>query len=89
MDPLIALLIVVTSVLTVLLVIVGIYVVLILKEFRLTVKHVNSSLSNVDHMVKNISAPFSGMGDTLAGVKSGLKIVETFVTWIKDKNDDK
>jgi predicted PurR-regulated permease PerM len=84
MDPLIALLIVVTIVLTVLLVVVGVHVVLILRQARETFTHLNSTLKNTDQLIHAVSQPFEGMGNMVHGVKSGLKIAEIFVKWLKE-----
>lgn len=86
MDPLILLLIVVTAVLTVLLVIVGIQVILILKEVKTTLIHVNRSLDTADNIVSALARPVSGLSDIAAGVRTGLKITESFVSWISSKN---
>jgi purine-cytosine permease-like protein len=84
MDPLIALLIVVMSVLSVLLVIVGIQVILILKELRETLTHVNRSLTSADNILSLISHSASNIDNTLGGMKSGLKLVEAFASWVKE-----
>lgn len=88
MDPLILLLIVVTSVLTVLLVIVGVQVVMILREVKTTLTHVNKTLDTADNIVTALSRPLSGLSDITAGVRTGLKITESFVSWISSKNQD-
>lgn len=87
MDPLVALLVVVVSILSILLVIVGVQVILILKQFKETLSHVNGTLKEVDDIVALISHPLEGLGDTLAGIKSGLKFAETFVSWLKDREN--
>lgn len=98
MDPLVAVLVVVVVVLSVLLVVVGVQVIIILKEFRKTLTHVNQSLDGMDHMVTMISKPFGGLGDTIAGLRAGVKVAESFVSWMKEhastheaitKNSDK
>jgi predicted PurR-regulated permease PerM len=90
MDSLNVLLIVVISVLTVLLVIVGIQVIFILKEIRQTLRRVNQTLDSVDHVVQGIKNPFAEFGGVIKGIKSGLKVVETFGDWMrrKTKEDD-
>ena len=88
MDPLIALLIVVVTILSVLLVIVGVQVILILKQFRQTLDLVNRNLKSVDDTITMIAQPFHGMGDTVAGLKSGMKLAETFILWLKKHQHD-
>ena len=62
MDPLILLLIVVTSILTVLLVIVGVQVIMILKEVKTTLGHVNRTLDTADNIVSALSRPVAKGG---------------------------
>jgi hypothetical protein len=88
MDPLIVLLIVVTTILTALLVIVGVQVIMILKEVKTTLTHVNKTLDTADDIVSALARPVSGLSDIAAGVKTGLKITESFVSWISSKNRD-
>jgi hypothetical protein len=84
MDPLIALLIVVLAVLTVLLVIVGVQVIIIMREFRTTLVHLNRTLQNTDDLLTLVSKPFQGLGDTVVGIKSGMRVAELFVSWLKE-----
>ena len=85
MDPLVIVLMVIMVVLTVLLVIVGIQVIFILKEVRASLVHFNRTLSTADSMIGLVSNSLHGMGDTLVGVKSGLKVLEVFIHWLKDR----
>ena len=84
MDPLIALLVVVMSVLSVLLVIVGVQVIIILKEFRKTLDHFNHTLESTDDLLVLMANPFKGLGDTVTGIKSGLRVAELFVSWLRE-----
>ncbi len=85
MDPLAIVLMVIMVVLTVLLVVVGIQVIFILKEVRLSLMHFNRTLSGADSMINLVSNSLHGMGDTLVGVKSGLKVLEVFIHWLKER----
>jgi hypothetical protein len=88
MDPLITVLIIVISLLTLLLIVVGIQVFFILKELRGTLKHLNHTLETTDSVIAYVARSFSSMGDSLAGVKAGLKMLEGFVSWIKKHEPD-
>jgi len=88
MDPLVILLIIVTSILTVLLVIVGVQVVMILKEIKLTLNHINNTLEAADNVVSTLSRPMSGFADVVAGVRTGLKITDSFVSWLNKNRDE-
>lgn len=84
MDPLIALLSIVMAVLTILLVIVGIQVILILKEVKHTLQYANKSLQSADNLLHLISHSAVHLDTTFAGMKTGLKLVEAFVAWVKE-----
>ena len=84
MDPLIALLMIVMTVLTVLLVIVGVQIILILKEARLSLQHINRSLSTADRMLAMVSQSAANLDTTFTGMKTGMKLVEAFVAWVKE-----
>jgi len=88
MDPLIALLIVVLAVLTVLLVIVGVQVIIIMREFKITLTHLNRTLEHTDDLLMLASRPFQGLGGTITGIKSGLRIAELFVSWLKENQHE-
>ena len=88
MDPLIVLLIVVMAVLAVLLVIVGVQVIIILKEFKITLAHFNRTLENTDDLITLIANPFKGLGGTVTGIKSGMRVAELFVSWLKENQDE-
>ena len=89
MDPLVILLIVVTSILTILLVVVGVQVVMILQEIKKTLNRVNRTLQATDAIVSVLSRPVSGMVDMVAGVRTGLKITESFVSWLHRNHEEK
>jgi len=84
MDPLVVLLAIVMTVLTILLVVVGVHVIMILRQLSQTLNHVNRTLEKTDGLVNLFSESVHGFGNTMAGVKTGLKVVETFVLWLKE-----
>ena len=84
MDPLIVLLMVILVVLTVLLVVVGVQVIIILKDLRVTLAHLNKTLENTDNVVEMLNKSFTNIGNTMAGLKSGLKLIDIFFTWLKE-----
>lgn len=88
MDPLVVLLIIVTTILTILLVIVGIQVILILKEIRITVSRLNHSLDNIDQFISRVSSPLGQVGGMLEGLKSGMRLAEGFVSWLKKNSPE-
>lgn len=88
MDPLVVLLIIVTSILTVLLVIVGVQVIMILKEVKHTLTHVNHTLDTADGIVSALSRPVNGLGDIVTGVRTGVRLTESFVSWLNRNKDN-
>ena len=88
MEPLVILLIIVTIILTTLLSIVGIQIILMHRDLRHTIQRVNSTLDSADQLLANVSSPFTRMGGMIEGVKSGLKVAEMFVKWVKKNADN-
>jgi hypothetical protein len=85
MDPLIVFLVIVLSVLSVLLMVVGVQVILILKKLNNTLDYVNQVTQRTDTLLQVVSQPFTGVGTTLTGLRSGLRLAETFILWLKEQ----
>ena len=83
MDPIVVLLIVVISILTILLVVVGVHVIQILRSLKSSIEKINHTIDGVDQVVHNFHSPFGHRGGLIDGVKTGLKVAEEFVHWIK------
>ena len=88
MDPLVLLLIIITTILTVLLVIVGVQVISILKDLKVTLYHLNRTLEATDQIATIIAKPVSDTAEIAAGVRTGLKLTDSFVSWIAKANED-
>lgn len=89
MEPLVVLLVIITLILTTLLVIVFVYVIMILKQLRHTVDHLNNTLTSSDRLLSAITGPFEHLGDAVTGVKTGLKFTEAFMSWLQQNHDSK
>lgn len=61
---------VVISVLTILLVVLGVQVYFILKEVRKTIQHANNVISHASSITENISKPISSLASLSTGVKA-------------------
>lgn len=70
-------------ILTTLLVITGIQVIHILKEFLLTVKKVNRVLDDTEVISSSVAKPIAGVSGFLMGLKSGMDVIKCLV----DKGD--
>lgn len=70
-------LVIILSILTVNLVVVGVYVVLVLKEFRETVQKANGILDNVESVSTFLSNPVSLLGGLVNSIMGGYKAVNS------------
>lgn len=83
MDPLSWFLIIILTILTTLLVVVGIQVFYLVKEARGTLKKYNRILGKADKIATHVSDSIDEAGDTVNGLRSGLKLVEAFAHWVQ------
>ncbi len=72
-----ALPVIVITVLTVLLTIIGFYIVIVLRDFRYTLKRVNAILDQSENILHKFSNPTQNLGGIVSGLREGLKIVDT------------
>lgn len=75
MDSAQVILIAVIVLLTVLLVVLGIQVYFILREFKRTVSKANKVLDNMGIITQSVSAPISSLSGIAAGIKTGTAII--------------
>ncbi len=71
-----------TSLLTVVAVVIGIQLMLILKEIRYTLGKVNQTLDTAETTLQKISQPAVGLFALIEGLKQSGKIVETFSSFL-------
>lgn len=77
------------GVLTLVLATVGIYLVLVLREFRRTMQKINNTLDEAEQKISHLVVPLKNLGGIAAGVKTGVKVFEGFVGWLnKNKKSD-
>jgi len=57
---------------------VGIYIVLVLKEVRESVRKVNAILNQVVEVSKSVSAPIIGASGLITGLLEGLRFFQRF-----------
>lgn len=58
-------------------------------EVRRTLTRVNGLVDEAEHTVKNFIQPLQTLGGAAAGIKTGMKVFETFVQWLKKDPDEK
>lgn len=85
MDTTQVLLIIVVTVLTILLAVIGIQVVFILQEIRKSLQKFNVMIDDAGKITGGISKSLSGMSGIMEGLKTGLSVVNFFGKK-KDKN---
>jgi len=76
------------AILTINLIAVGIYVILVLREFRQTVKKANYVLDNVNGFTDAIINPISTLAGIISGVTESVKAVKQ-ISSLMDKEEDK
>lgn len=88
MDTAQILLLSVVTVLSLLLLILGIQVFLILKEFKKTISKINRILDDAATLTESISAPIENFSSILAGIRTGVSIMNLFKKKKKNKNEE-
>ena len=86
MDVQVAL-VVILSLLTVNLVVVGVYIVMVLKEFRETVRKLNAVLSSVQTVADSVVNPVTSLSSLFSGVTSGIKMFSAIKSIRKRKEE--
>jgi hypothetical protein len=76
------------GVLGALLLVLGIQAFLVLRDVRKTLTRVNTLVDVVEHTTLKILLPISSLGGFAQGMKSGLKVFETFVEYLR-RHDSK
>ncbi len=90
MDYLPVVFIVVLVILTVVLSVVGFQLVLVLIQLRKTLERVNGTLDTVESRIELVTAPLANFGGAAAGLQTGMRMFELFVSWLnRDKEDKK
>ena len=80
-------LIFILAILTVNLIAVGVYVILVLKDFRETIQKANSVLDNVHEVTDFVANPITSIAGIISGVTRGVKAVRAISSLIDDKDE--
>ncbi len=81
-------LVIILAILTLNLVIVGIYVVMILKEFRETIKKMNGMLDTISIVTESVATPITNLSGLLGSVTSGMKFFNAITSFKKRREED-
>ncbi len=65
------------AILTINLLVVGVYVVLVLKDLRQTLTRVNSVVNTIDHFTTSIANPMATITSLVGAVTEGFRAVKT------------
>lgn len=79
------LLIIIVATLTIILTVIGVQLIFILKEFKRSMSKVNRMLDDGNFISSTVVKSVSGISGLLAGVKTGLSVLNFFN---KDKEED-
>lgn len=88
MDPLILTLTIVCSILGVLLAVLAIQAFFTLREARQTMQRINGIVDVVEHTALRTLVPLTNLGGFIGGMKSGMKMFESFVHYLKRNSDE-
>ena len=83
------LLVAVIVVLTSLLVVIGLQVVNILKEFKKSLEKINKILDDAGVISGGVAKPISDFSDFFEGVKGGFKIIELLLDFLRERKEKK
>lgn len=89
MDPTQILMIVVVLALTILVIFLGVQVYHILGEIRLSLRKTNKMLDDMGLITESIAKPISQASGFVTGLKSGMKLLSSFVTKDEEKESQK
>lgn len=88
MDPLVVVLTVVATVLSLVLVVVGVQTVLVLQEVRRSLKRFNTMTEVIEATVTKTLSPLQHLGSLTQGLKVGFKMVDSFANYLQSKAQD-
>jgi len=76
------------SVLTVMMVIVGVYVIQVLMGVKKTLDKVNTTIDMAEMKINSFIMPLQGLSGLTSSMGTGLKVLESFTRWLnRNKND--
>ena len=88
MDPMVIILTVVASILSLVLLVVGVQTILVLQQVRKTLDRVNRMSEAVETGVNKVVTPLSNLGGMMGGMKTGFKMLELFSNFLQRHAED-
>jgi hypothetical protein len=87
MDPLVIILTVVASILSLVLLVVGVQTILVLQQLRKTLEKVNRMTDVVEFSVTKVVTPLSNLGGMMGGMKAGFRMLELFTAFLQKQTN--
>ena len=81
-------LIFILAILTINLIAVGVYVIMVLRDFRETIRKANEVLDNVHDVTDTIANPVTTIAGIIAGVTKSVKAVRAISSLIENKEEE-
>lgn len=88
MDPLAIVLTVVAAILSVVLLVVGVQTILVLQEVRRSLRNFNHLTEVIEEGVTRTLAPFQQLGGMGSGLRTGMRLLDTFSTFLTSKRHE-
>jgi hypothetical protein len=79
---------VVAVILTIILSVVGVQIFLVLTEVKRTLHKINATLDEAEAKINAIVSPLQNMGGLAAGLQTGIKVFESFTSWLTSRKND-
>lgn len=89
MDYMTIILTVCVTILTIILSVVGIYLIFVLMEFRRAIKNFNEMVDKTGEKFNALVKPLQELGGFAQGVSTGIKVFEAFVSWLQKTESGK
>jgi len=87
MDPLVIILTVVASILSLVLLVVGVQTILVLQQLRKTIERVNRMSDVVEVSVTKVVTPLANLGGMMGGMKTGFRMLELFTNFLQKQTN--
>ncbi len=78
---------VILTLLTILLIAVGVTIIQVLQKIKYTINRFNTTIDLVEDRVTNLTAPLHSLQGMASSLGSGLKVFESFVGWMNRNKD--
>ncbi len=79
--------VVILSILTILLVAVGVTIIQVLQKVKYTIDRLNITIDMAENKISNLTAPLQSISGIATSLGSGLKVFESFVGWMNKSKD--